>query len=284
MRAAVLVLPVVLSLLACGGAAAGESAMKAATDSLARLHGWTASWLEAGRFSLLTYAPSAWRDTGDLTVYIEGDGRSWISRTELAADPTPRDGRVLKLAVRDPGNAVYLARPCHYLDPVQLASCHQRYWSQARYGVDVVEAIDAALEALKRRAGADRLRLVGYSGGAQLAVLAAARRNDIAGIITIGGNLDHRRWTASQGVSTLSGSLNAADVAGVVQHVPQVHFLGALDTTVRREVIDSYLARMTVTSQSRVIEVPGYDHGCCWADTWPGLLAVATKLMGVPGK
>lgn len=43
MRAAVLVLPVVLSLLACGAAAAGESAMKAAADSLARLHGWTGS-------------------------------------------------------------------------------------------------------------------------------------------------------------------------------------------------------------------------------------------------
>lgn len=256
--------------------------MKAAADSQARLYGWTGSWLEAGRFSLLTYVPSAWRRTGDLTVYIEGDGRSWISRTELAADPTPRDGRVLKLAVRDPGDAAYLARPCHYLDAIQLAACHQRYWSLARYGEDVVEAIDAALDTLKHRAGACRLRLVGYSGGAQLAILAAARRNDIAGIITIGGNLDHRRWTVSQGVSALTGSLNAADVAGVVQHIPQVHFLGELDTTVGREVIDSYLTRMPVTSQSRVIEVPGYDHGCCWADSWPGLLAVATKLLGTP--
>ena len=282
MRAAVLVLPVVLSLLACGGVAAGESAMKAAADSLARFHGWTASWVEAGRFSLLTYTPSAWRDTGDLTVYIEGDGRSWISRTELAADPTPRDGRVLELAVRDAGDAAYLARPCHYLDATQLAGCHRRYWSLARYGEDVVEAIDAALDTLKRRAGASRLRLVGYSGGAQLAVLAAARRIDIAGIITIGGNLDHRRWTASQGVSALTGSLNAADVAGVVQHIPQVHFLGELDTTVGREVIDSYLTRMPVTSQSRVIEVPGYDHGCCWTDNWPDLLAVATTLLGTP--
>ncbi len=284
MRAAVLAFPVVLSLLACGAAAAGESATKAAADSLARLHGWAGSWLEAGRFSLLTYRPFVWRGTGDLTVYIEGDGRSWISRTELAADPTPRTGRVLKLAVRDPGDAAYLARPCHYLDAAQIAGCHQRYWSLARYGEDVVEAIDAALDTLKRRAGADRLRLVGYSGGAQLAILVAARRNDVTGIITIGGNLDHRRWTVSQGVSALTGSLNAADVADVVRDIPQVHFLGELDTTVGREVIDSYLARMPVMSQSRVIVVPGYDHGCCWADNWPGLLAVATKLLGAPGK
>lgn len=284
MRAAVLAIPAVLFLLACGGAAAGESAAKAAADSLARLHGWTGSWLEAGRFSLLAYAPSVWRGTGDLTVYIEGDGRSWISRTELAADPTPGNGRVLRMAVRDPGDAAYLARPCHYLDAGELAGCHQRYWSLARYGEDAVEAVDAALDILKHRAGAGRLRLVGYSGGAQLAILAAARRNDIAGIITIGGNLDHRRWTASQGVSALAGSLNAVDVAGVVRHIPQVHFLGELDTTVGREVIDSYLARMPATSQSRVIEVPGYDHGCCWADNWPGLLAVATKLLGAPGR
>ena len=258
--------------------------MKAAVDSLARPHGWIGSWLEAGRFSLLTYAPSAWRGTGDLTVYIEGDGRSWISRTELAADPTPRNGRVLKMALRDPGDAAYLARPCHYLDATELAGCHRRYWSLARYGEEVVEAIDAALDILKRRAGAIRLRLVGFSGGAQLAVLTAARRNDVAGIITIAGNLDHRRWTASQGVSALTGSLNAADVASVVRHIPQVHFLGERDTTVGRDVIASYLTRMSETSPSRVIEVPGYDHGCCWAENWPGLLAVATKMMGAPGE
>ena len=284
MRAAVLAIPVVLSLLACGGAAAGESAMKAEADSLARLHGWAGSWLEAGRFSLLTYAPSAWRGAGDLTVYIEGDGRSWISRTELAADPTPRSARVLKMAVRDPGDAAYLARPCHYLATAELAGCHRRYWSLARYGEDVVEAIDDALDTLKQRAGARRVRLVGFSGGAQLAVLAAARRSDIAGIVTIAGNLDHRHWTASQGVSALTGSLNAADVAAVVRHIPQVHFLGERDTTVGRDVIESYLTRMPATSQSRVIDVPDYDHECCWADNWPGLLAVATKLMGAPGE
>ncbi len=282
MKAAVLAFLAVVSLLACASASASESATKAAADSLARLHDWTGSWLEAGRFSLLTYAPRQWRGTGELTVYIEGDGRSWISREELADDPTPRNGRVLKLAVSDPGDAAYLARPCHYLGAAELAGCHQRYWSLARYGEDVVEAIDAALDTLKHRAGAGRLRLVGYSGGAQLAVLAAARRNDIAGIITVGGNLDHRRWTASQDVSALTGSLNAADVADAVQHIPQVHFLGELDTTVGRDVIDSYLDRMPVTSPGRVIEVPGYDHGCCWADNWPGLLAVATKLLGIP--
>ena len=258
--------------------------MKAEADSLARPHGWAGSWLEAGRFSLLAYAPFVWRGTGDLTVYIEGDGRSWISRTELAADPTPRNGRVLKMAVRDPGDAAYLARPCHYLDAAGLAGCHRRYWSLARYGEDVVEAINVALDTLKQRAGARRLRLVGFSGGAQLAVLTAARRNDVAGIITIAGNLDHRRWTASQGVSALTGSLNAADVASVVRHIPQVHFLGELDTTVGRDVIESYLTRMSATSQSRVIEVPGYDHVCCWAENWPGLLAVATKMMVTPGE
>ncbi len=284
MRAAVLVFPAALLLLACGGAAAGESAMKTAADSLARLHGWTGSWLEADRFSLLAYAPATWRGAGELTVYIEGDGRSWISRTELAADPTPRNRRVLQLAVGDPGDAAYLARPCHFLDTVELAQCHRRYWSLARYGEDVVAAIDTALDILKGRAGASRLRLVGFSGGAQLAILAAARRHDITGIITIGGNLDHRRWTASQGVSALTGSLNAADVADAVRHIPQVHFLGELDTTVGRDTIDSYLSRMPAASQGRVIEIPGYDHGCCWADNWPGLLAVATKLLETSGK
>ena len=280
MRTALQVSWTALFALALAGVAAAESAMKQEADSLAGLHGWAASWLEAGHFSLLAYTPSDWHGTAGLTVYIEGDGQSWISRTELAADPTPRTLRVLMMAVMDPGDAAYLARPCHYLEGAGLEDCDKRYWSLARYGEDVVEAIDTALDLLKARAGVSRLRLIGYSGGGQLAILAAARRNDIAAIITVGGNLDHRLWTLSHGVSALTTSLNAADVAVAVQHIPQIHFIGEGDTTVGRRVIDSYLARMTVMSQSRVIEVPGYDHLCCWADNWPGLLAMATKLLG----
>lgn len=252
---------------------------KAEADALAGHHGWTELWLEAGSFDLLSYVPEQGDRGKDLTVYIEGDGRPWITRTQQADDPTPRTPRVLELALSDSTHTAYLARPCQYLPPSRLQACNPDFWSLARYGEDVVEAIDTALDALRARGGADGLRLVGYSGGGQLAILAAARRDDVRSIITIVSNLDHALWTRNLGVTSLRASLNAADVARAVQHIPQVHFLGEEDTNVSTGVLDSYLARMTDTTRSRVIIVPEFTHACCWRDAWRGLAAAAAKMI-----
>jgi esterase/lipase len=49
--------------------------------------------------------------------------------------------------------------------------------------------MDAAVTALKRASGASRLRLVGYSGGGVMAMLLAARRDDVAQVVTIAAPL-----------------------------------------------------------------------------------------------
>ena len=272
----------ILFLVTQGVEGSQASPWKTEADAIAARHGWTAAWLEAGRFDLLSYMPTALSESGELTVYIEGDGKSWTTRTERPDDPTPRTPSVLELALSDTGDAAYLARPCQYLPPARLGACSPDFWSLARYGEDVVAAIDAALDSLKARTGAEMLRLVGFSGGGQLAVLAAARRDDVLGIITIAGNLDHGIWTRVLDVTPLRDSLNAADVAEAVQHIPQVHYLGEEDSNTTRKVLDGYLGRMTDTGRSHVIVVPGFTHSCCWTDAWPGLVAVAMKLMGEP--
>ena len=270
----------ILFLVSQGVEGSQDSPWKAEADAIAGRHGWTAAWLEAGRFDLLSYMPATRSESGELSVYIEGDGKPWITRTELADDPTPRTPSVFELALSDIGDAAYLARPCQYLPPARLGACSPDFWSLARYGEDVVAAVNAALDVLKARSGAKALRLVGFSGGGQLAVLAAARRNDVLGIITIAGNLDHRIWTRNLEVTPLRDSLNAADVAEAVQHIPQVHYLGGEDANVTRKVLDGYLGRMTDTGRSHVIVVPGFTHACCWEDAWPGLVAAAMKLTG----
>ena len=63
------------------------------------------------------------------------------------------------------------------------------------------------VDALKRDAGAAKVILVGYSGGGAIAVLLAARRLDVAGVITVSADLDLAYWTQRDGLAPLSGSL-----------------------------------------------------------------------------
>ena len=48
----------------------------------------------------------------DLSIYLEGDGLAWVSRTEASRDPTPDNPIGLRLAAIDPApNVVWIARP-----------------------------------------------------------------------------------------------------------------------------------------------------------------------------
>ncbi len=83
-----------------------------------------------------------------LTVYIEGDGQAWLSRSQLAADPTPTDPVALRLAAVDPSpNVVYLARPCHYTEPRLDPFCRPAYWSNKRFAEEVIAAMELQLKA-----------------------------------------------------------------------------------------------------------------------------------------
>jgi len=250
-------------------------------DATAEAFGWDSVWIEAGPFDLLSYRRFSEPGTELLSVYLEGDGFPWATRTEISEDPTPRVDRVLKLAVQDKtGNTAYLARPCFYLPARELVSCDPDLWTWARYGEDVVAALDLALDRLKADAGASQLRLIGVSGGGVLAALLAARRNDVISLITVTGNLDHEVWTTRNGVTPMHDSLNAADVARDIQHIPQVHFIGGDDANVMLADVEAYLGRMSDTSHSHVIVVPGQAHVCCWVQSWQALLGEAERLMG----
>jgi len=251
----------------------GDNPWLARAQAVAERSGWEEGRIDAGSFQLTAFRRFDGDDGGVLVVYIEGDGYAWKSLTELSSDPTPRNPRVLEMAVQDPAASVaYLARPCQYLPDNEQPYCGSMMWSLSRYAVYIVDAVDIAIDSLKREAGATSIRLVGVSGGGTLAALVAARRDDVVGIVTVASNLDHDLWSARHGLSPLVDSLNAADIAAMVQDIPQVHFVGAQDDNVTRAEVDAYVARMDDTSKVEIVVVPGYDHTCCWVEAWPRLL------------
>lgn len=245
-----------------------------AADALAAQQGWSRQAIHADDFQLTSYLPDhpdhAGADT--LTVFIEGDGFAWRTRRHPSADPTPLDPVALRLALAHPtGPAAYLARPCQYGQAVS-APCSVRYWTDARFAPRVIDASNAAIDTLKRHFGVSHVQLVGYSGGAAVAVLAAARRDDVTAIITVAGNLDIELWARHHRIPRLTRSLNPADVAHQLQNTPHYHFVGARDTIVPVSVIAAFVDGSRPGSRVRLRVVDDFDHRCCWVEAWPDLL------------
>ncbi len=95
----------------------------------------------------------------------------------------------------------------------------------------------------------------------------------MATVMTVAGNLDHNAWSSHHGVTPLSESLNPADVAVSVKDYPQVHFAGLEDEVMPPLVARSFLDRMEKPTKARLVEIPGFDHRCCWVKAWVKLLA-----------
>lgn len=191
-------------------------------------------------------------------------------------DPTPLDPVALELAIADPSPAVlYLARPCQFVESAQRRGCHSAIWTTHRFSEDVVAATDRAISQVKRQLEADTVTLIGFSGGGAVAALVAARRDDVAGLVTVAGVLDHRVWTTHHGVTPLFGSLNPRDFADVLGSVRQVHFVGGRDPTVPPNIARSYMAAMGEGHEATLRIRAEQEHHCCWAEVWPDLLSSA---------
>ncbi len=246
---------------------------RAHADALAAAKSWQPISISTPSFKLLAYGPPSFRsEVSALTVYIEGDGLAWVTASQPSDDPTPREPVALQLALAQPGGyAAYLARPCQYTMAKNSPgpSCSRRYWTGARFSEPVIQAESQALDELKRRYGADRLVLVGYSGGGAVAALLASRRNDVIGLVTVAGNIDHAAWTRHHQVPALRESLNPIDDARTLTLMPQVHFIGENDTVVPPAIAYAYAARSGSDKLVKVVQVAGFAHACCWAQRWP---------------
>jgi dienelactone hydrolase len=243
-------------------------------DTLAAAHGWRELRLPAGKFVLAAYLPESVLKADVLTIYIEGDGLAWLSSSQTSDDPTPLHPVGLELALHHPrGAAVYLARPCQFVEGADARNCSAAYWTGKRFSEEVVHSTDLAVDQLKERFHAQHLQLVGYSGGGAVAALLAARRRDVVLLATVAGNLDHRAWTRLHHVSPLDGSLNPADAWRELTDVPQIHFVGGKDKIVGREVALSYAAHFPDGHRPEIRLIEDFGHTCCWAEKWRELFA-----------
>ncbi|MDP2214850.1 alpha/beta fold hydrolase [Phenylobacterium sp.] len=218
--------------------------------------GWMRFEVAAAGRSLAAAMPSADTPVEILTIVIEGDGQAHDRHGRASANPTPLRAVGLDLAKAWPGPAAWLGRSCQFVEDV---ACEAAHWTTHRFSSEAVAMTDAAVSALMARAGAEKVVLVGWSGGGVMAALVAARRDDLAGLVTIAAPLDVGAWTASRGLSPLQG-LDPADLPPIA--APQLHLTGAFDPVVRPAAV-KLTARRLAGPQGQVETWPE-RHECCW--------------------
>ena len=199
-----------------------------------------------------------------LTGVIDGDGRAHDRAGRPTSDPTPARTVGLDIAKAWPGGGVaWMARRCQYTrrhDP----ACHPDEWTLNRFSATAVETADAALDLLKQRAGAEKVVLVGWSGGGVIAAALATRRADVAGLVTIAAPLDVAGWVRSEGLSSLNTAREVSELGRRPLSMPQVHLFGAEDDVVPAHTAMS--AATTMAGPAGLVDIVHERGHCCWAD------------------
>ena len=234
-------------------------------QELATAYGRQVHTLPGSQFPLVIAAPQQVQAGQRLRVYLEGDGRAWIRSDQPSRDPSPRQLLMAELAFADPTPTVYLARPCQF---VSAQACTTALWTNRRYAEEVVQSLDQALDHLKTRYNNRDFELIGYSGGATLALLLAARRDDIALIQTLAGNLSPRGWTTLLNLTPLDGSLEPLDQRQRLAKVPQRHLLGDADTIIPRVLLEDYQQALGQAECLEAVILPGVGHQLGWSKAW----------------
>ena len=216
-------------------------------------------------FLLTTYQRfDATSDNKQMVVYIEGDGMAWISRDQLSSNPTPVQPIALKLASIDTNsNVLYIARPCQYLWPQKMDRCSSRYWSDKRGSEEVISSINQAISIVKQKQNISSIRLIGYSGGGGIAALIADRRADVNEFVSVSGNLNYKLFTQTHDLSPMNRSIDPITVANQIGLIPQIHYVGADDKIIPRQIALSF------SDKVKVINDVSHDN---WSDKWAQIL------------
>lgn len=162
-----------------------------------------------------------------LSVYIEGDGHAWDTTSIPSKNPTPIHPIALKLGLRQgQGLAIVLARPCQYIGVGTNQLCQTPLWTSHRFDNKVVDLMNQAITQMKRKTGARNIRLIGYSGGAAIALMVASQRDDMQSILTVAGNLDPSAWARFHGLSPLADLPNIDQIVHRTAGIAQIDFVG----------------------------------------------------------
>lgn len=247
-----------LFLSAISGCASTYDQFKVHTDK----PGTTSGFVSSKPFQLMSVKNAAVKPGAEsITIYIEGDGRAWLNKSTPSADPSPRNYLVVDLAVADTKPAIYLARPCQYKQMTDTKACNNSMWTSQRFSRAVIDSYSHALEELKHDYQNKHFKLVGYSGGAAVAMALAGERSDISDVVTLAGNIDPNAWIKLHSLTPLGNLVDPVSYADALAKIPQRHFVGRWDTVVPASLVRGFIQNAGAACAD-VVEIPAtHENG-----------------------
>ena len=265
----------IFSLISLAGCAS-----KPLTNALDQAQQAGASWetITGDGFEHLVISQIPEADVHALHIYIGGDGNAFHSRLKVSQDPTPKQHLALKLMFADGAPSAFIARPCYYTSGMGK-QCNAALWTSDRYSPAVIHSMGAVVKELALRHPRAQITLVGYSGGGVIALLLAAELPRVGTIVSVASPLDTDAWVQLHAYTPLYNSLNPADIATWPTGLRQLHLRGGADKNVPPAVTERFKDKLqALGNPAEFRTLPGYDHHCCWLDTWGEIM----KLQGQP--
>ena len=206
--------------------------------------------IETTHFSLAVWEKNTIQKGLPLHIYFEGDGT-----------PNPSDKVAFDFAQEDPfSNVVYVARPCQWIKD-NICTQKPEIYKEARFHKEIMAEMQELTEYLMRKHHAPSVKLIGYDGGAVIA-LNMAGRIPTDQIITIAGITDVAAYNAYHGFPEMDedNMENPADNLALLESIPQVHYVGKDDTVTPKRLVERFVARMKSPKSAVVKVVPETDH------------------------
>jgi hypothetical protein len=234
-----------------------------AYDKAAEMAGYERIELERDGFVLVARMKKNPRPQARLEIAIAGDILPTVvtypSRTEwvtVAQQNTADEGTFFPDA--DPSrDIIILERPCYAVTAKRDKNCEDMAWTrEKRMHPQVIEAMSKAVTAVKKMRAKSEVHLLGVSAGGSIALLIAARRDDVGSVMTQAAPFDFafvdpwqravmakvneamglKPWNGPAG-NAMCGNPCEDPLSKVSQlgTIPQIHFYGSSDVIVPPE-------------------------------------------------
>ena len=127
---------------------------------------------------------------------------------------------------------------------------------------EIIGQMQIVLNRWEKRYHPSEIELIGYDGGAAVALLLATRiKNTPVSVITFGGILDTDRQAAlKDGIDLYPGSLNPAKETDKLASIPQIHYVGGQDTVAPQRLTEDFISKIKSPKSIQLRLVPQATH------------------------
>jgi len=212
--------------------------------------GFEEKQIQTENFSFAVWEKNTIESGKPFRLYIEGDGNP---------DPKYQIAKYFASIDESP-NVIYTARPCQW-NKDKICETEPSIYGANRFDIDVLQEIQELTEYLMRKHHAPSIEVVGYDGGAVVALNLAAKL-PVTRIITIAGITDIDAYARYHGIKQSKDHTHFQpyEHIGTLAAIPQIHYVGSADQETPIRLVERFISKMPQPKSAKVLRVPGVDH------------------------